>query len=52
MNTATILWYGFQCFATFFILGAAYAIIEIENDDEDDDDLGGGTLQPCHVTNR
>lgn len=49
MNTATILWYGFQCFATFFILGAAYAIIEIENDDDDDDQ---GTLQPCYVTNR
>jgi len=42
------LYYGAQCFTTFFVLGVASVILSAEQDD-DDDDRDGGILQPCHV---
>lgn len=50
MSLHDFFFYGYQIFATMFVLGIASIILE-ENDD-DDDDQGGGTLQPCYVTNR
>ncbi len=50
MTLHDFLWYGFQTFATFFVLGVASIVFETENDDDDDQD--GGILQPCYVTNR
>ena len=41
---------GAKVFSTFFVLGLASIISEIEDDDDDDQD--GGILQPCYVTNR
>lgn len=49
MDLYHFLLYGFQSFATFFVLGLAYAILEREDDDSDDDDRDGGILQPCYV---
>lgn len=49
MTLHDFLWYGFQTFATFFVLGVASIVFETENDDDDDQD--GGILQPCCVAN-
>jgi len=48
MTLYDFLYYGAQCFTTFFVLGVASVILSAEQDD-DDDDRDGGILQPCHV---
>lgn len=48
MNLYHFLLYGFETFATFFVLGVASIILDTE--DEDDDDLGGGTLIPVRAS--
>ena len=50
MDLFHFLLYGFETFATFFVLGVASIILETE--DDDDDDLGGGKLIPCHQQSR
>ena len=49
MSLHDFLWYGFQTFSTFFVLGVASVVLA---EDDDDDDQDGGILQPCYVTNR
>ena len=41
--------YGYQIFATFFVLGVASVILD---EGDDDDDQGGGILQPAYVRSR
>ena len=48
MTLYDFLYYGAQCFTTFFVLGVASVILSSEQDD-DDDDMDGGILQPCYV---
>ena len=40
------LFYGAQFFTTFFVLGVASALLDVEDDDDGDQD--GGILQPCY----
>lgn len=49
MSLHQLLLYGFETFATFFVLGVASVILEAE---DDDDDFGGGKLIPCHQQSR
>ncbi len=49
MTLYHFLLYGFETFATFFVLGVASIILDIE-EDNDDDDPSGGILQPVTVT--
>ncbi len=48
MTLYDFLYYGAQCFTTFFVLGVASVILSAEQDD-DDDDRDGGILQPCYL---
>lgn len=51
MSLHDFFFYGYQVFATAFVLGVASIVLgEVEDDDDDDQD--GGILQPCYVTNR
>ena len=47
MTLYDFLYFGAQCFTTFFVLGVASVILEAGDDDDDDKD--GGILQPCYV---
>ena len=49
MTLYDFLYFGAQCFTTFFVLGVASVILEAG---DDDDDLGGGKLIPCHQQSR
>ncbi len=49
MTLQTFLWFAFQAFSTFFVLGVASVVLAEDNDDDDQD---GGILQPCYVTNQ
>lgn len=51
MTFLEALYFLVQLVLTAFVLGAAYEIVSIEQDD-DDDDRDGGILQPAYVTNR
>ena len=44
------LLFGAKFFTTFFVLGVASVIFDLEADD-DDDDHGGGTLIPVYNHN-
>jgi len=48
MTLHQFLYLGFQVFSTFFVLGVASIVLELQDDDDDDQD--GGILQPCYVT--
>ena len=50
MNLHDFLMFGYQLFATLFVLGVATVILD--NEDDDDDEPGGGILQPVYVNNR
>ena len=50
MTLHDFLVFGYQLFATLFVLGAASIILDSVDDDDDDQD--GGILQPCYITNR
>ena len=50
MNLHDFLLYGFETFATFFVLGVASIVLDTEEDDDDDSD--GGTLIPCYIPTR
>lgn len=45
MTLYHFLLYGFETFATFFVLGVASIVLET---DDDDDDPHGGKLIPCY----
>ena len=49
MSLHDFFFYGYQVFATFFVLGVASAILD---EGDDDDDQGGGILQPAYVRSR
>jgi len=48
MTLYDLLYFGAQCFTTFFVLGVASVILE-PADDDDDDGEDGGILQPCYA---
>ena len=45
----TIELIALKLLCTFFVLGIASVVFEVNDDDDDQD---GGTLQPNHVTNK
>lgn len=47
MTLHQFLFLGFQVFSTFFVLGVASIVFEV---DDDDDDQDGGILQPAYAT--
>jgi len=50
MSLLDMVWYLIQLVMTVFVLGCAYELLELG--DDDDDDMDGGILQPVYVTNR
>ena len=48
MTLHQFLFIGYQLFATAFVLGVAFIILDTEEDD--DDDPSGGILEPIRVT--
>ncbi len=48
MTLHDFLLYGFETFATFFVLGVASVVLDT-GDEDDDDDQDGGILQPVAI---
>lgn len=50
MNLHDFLLFGYQLFATMFVLGVASVVLSPNEEDDDDDDRDGGILQPVAVS--
>ncbi len=50
MSLHDFLLFGYQLFATMFVLGVASVVLSPNEEDDDDDDRDGGILQPVGVS--